>query len=138
MAMGPAGRGTILSEINVTPLVDVMLVLLIIFMVTAPLVQQGVDVELPEASARPVARQEGKLMISINHKGQVFVGKKKVPVNAVEETVRSSPKAQKDREVYIYADRSLRYGLVVQVMAAVQRAGILKVGLITNPLEENK
>ncbi len=104
-AAGGTGRQS-LSEINVTPLVDVMLVLLIIFMVTAPLIQQGVQVNLPDARAKAVDAEEQKLVLSIK---------------------------SDDRELYLMADRSLPYGFVVEVMATVQRAGIVNVGMITNP-----
>src|SRR5512138_627113 len=98
---GGSGRQT-LTEINVTPLVDVMLVLLIIFMVTAPLIQQGVEVSLPEARAKAVDAEEQKLVLSIR------------------------------------ADKTLPYGFVVDVMATVQRAGIVNVGMITNPMAPEK
>ena len=109
MGMGSnrgGGRVT-MSEINVTPMVDVMLVLLIIFMVTAPLIQQGVKVNLPEAKAAPVEAAEKKLA--------------------------SNAKAQADKELYLHADRDVPYGVVVDVMAAAQRAGITNVGMITDP-----
>ena len=129
-------RGTLLAELNVTPLVDVMLVLVIIVLITAPLVHQGVDLELPEASAKPVPSQEGKVVVSIDRNGKIKVDDKPVPLAEVERAVASNPKAQADGEVYIYADKNLRYGLVLKVMAAIQRAGIQKVGLMTNPIQE--
>ena len=135
MALG-VQRGTVLAELNVTPLVDVMLVLLIIVLVTAPLVHQGVDLQLPEASARPVPSQEGKVVVSIDRNGKITVDDKPVALSEVERVVASNPKAQKDGEVYIFADKSLRYGLVLKVMAAVQRAGIQRIGLMTNPVVE--
>ena len=127
-------RGTVLAELNVTPLVDVMLVLLIIVLVTAPLVHQGVDLELPEASAKPVPSQEGKVIVSIDRKGVVKVDGKPVALSGVERAVAENPKAQADGEVYIYADKTLTYGLVLKVMAAIQRAGIRRIGLMTNPV----
>ncbi len=135
MALG-VQRGTVLAELNVTPLVDVMLVLLIIVLVTAPLVHQGVDLQLPEASARPVPSQEGKVVVAIDRHGKIKVDDKPVALADVERVVAANPKAQADGEVYIYADKSLRYGLVLKVMAAIQRAGIQRIGLMTNPIVE--
>jgi len=133
---GGSGRQT-LSEINVTPLVDVMLVLLIIFMVTAPLIQQGVEVNLPDARAKTVDATEQKLVLSIKADRSLWLGTTedaaRVPLAALEERLRANARAQKDRELFLMADQALPYGFVVDVMATVQRAGITNVGMITNP-----
>jgi biopolymer transport protein TolR len=136
MAMGRKTRGTILAEINVTPLVDVMLVVLIIFMVTAPLVKQGVDVELPKAAAKPLPKDEGKVIIQMNAKGEIFVGDEKVTMQNVAAAIKNNPRAMRDREVYIHADTTLQYGKVVELMATIQKAGIHRMGLVTHPLKE--
>jgi biopolymer transport protein TolR len=133
---GGSGRQT-LTEINVTPLVDVMLVLLIIFMVTAPLIQQGVEVSLPEARAKAVDAEEQKLVLSIKSDKSLYLGSSedaaRIPFDALEDKLRANARAMKDRELYLMADKSLPYGYVVDVMATVQRAGITNVGMITNP-----
>jgi biopolymer transport protein TolR len=121
----------------VTPLVDVMLVLLIIFMVTAPLIQQGVEVNLPEARAKTVESQEQKLVLSIKADRSLWLGTTEdaasVPLDRLEERLRANARAQKDKELFLMADQSLPYGFVVEVMATAQRAGIANVGMITNP-----
>jgi biopolymer transport protein TolR len=137
MAMGTGGgkeTGT-LSEINVTPLVDVMLVLLIVFMVTAPIMQTGVDVTLPEAKAQTVPDENGKLIITMTKDHRVFLGRMEIPVAEVETKLKANAKLQADREVYLHADTALSYGDVVKVMAAIKLAGGDKMGLITDPLE---
>ena len=138
-AAGGSGRQS-LTEINVTPLVDVMLVLLIIFMVTAPLIQQGVQVKLPEARAKTIDAEEQKLVLSIRADRALFLGAgddaARVPYDRLEELLRSNARVVKDRELYLMADRSLPYGFVVEVMATVQRAGIVNLGMITNPAPE--
>jgi len=126
------GRTT-MSEINVTPMVDVMLVLLIIFMVTAPLIQQGVKVNLPQAKAAPVEAKEQKITLSINRGKQIFIGDVEVPLDQLEEKLKTNAKAQTDKEIYLWADTDINYGTVVQVMASAQRAGITNVGMITDP-----
>jgi biopolymer transport protein TolR len=133
---GGSGRQT-LTEINVTPLVDVMLVLLIIFMVTAPLIQQGVEVALPEVKAQPVKAEEQKLVLSVKADRSLWLGTDDQPARLtlaeLEEKLRTSARVSRDRELYLMADRSLPYGYVVEVMAAVQRAGVTNLGMITNP-----
>jgi len=135
MGMGTnkgSGRVT-MSEINVTPMVDVMLVLLIIFMVTAPLIQQGVKVNLPETKAAPVEASDKKLVLSIDAQRHVYIGEAEVAVEELQQKLATNAKAQADKEVYLHADRDVPYGVVVDVMAAAQRAGITNVGMITDP-----
>jgi biopolymer transport protein TolR len=133
---GGSGRQT-LAEINVTPLVDVMLVLLIIFMVTAPLIQQGVEVKLPEARAQPVKAEEEKLVLSLKADRSIWLGGGEEPARLaledLEEKLRANVRVRQERELYLMADRTLPYGFVVEVMAAVQRAGVQNLGMITNP-----
>ncbi|HET7826521.1 MAG TPA: protein TolR [Anaeromyxobacter sp.] len=135
-AAGGSGRQS-LTEINVTPLVDVMLVLLIIFMVTAPLIQQGVEVKLPEARAKAIEAEEQKLVLSLRSDRSIWLGAgddaARIPFAQLEEKLKANARAMKDRELYLMADRSLPYGFVVEVMATVQRAGVVNVGMITNP-----
>jgi biopolymer transport protein TolR len=131
------GRTT-MSEINVTPLVDVMLVLLIIFMVTAPLIQQGVKVNLPETKAAPVESNEKKLILTVDSSHRVFLGDVEVPLDDLEEKLKTNAKAQADKEVYLHADKEIPYGVVVDVMAAAQRAGISNVGMITDPVSSGR
>ncbi len=134
---GDPGRTT-MSEINVTPMVDVMLVLLIIFMVTAPLIQQGVKLNLPQAKAAPVEANEKKLVVSVDARKRVFIGEAEVRLDQLEEKLKANAKAQADKELYLYADRALPYGTVVEVMSAAQRAGITNLGMITDPLAPSR
>ena len=134
---GSPGRTT-MSEINVTPMVDVMLVLLIIFMVTAPLIQQGVKVNLPESRASAVEPSEKKLVLSIDAQKRVFIGEAEVALEELEEKLKSNAKAQADKELYLHADRDLPYGVVVEVMATAQRAGITNLGMVTDPLSRKE
>ncbi len=140
MAMSTGGgRGgrTTMSEINVTPLVDVMLVLLIVFMITAPLIQQGVKVDLPDARAAPVEANDKKLVLSIDAAQKVYIGEAEVPLAELEEKLRANAKAQADKELYLHADRNIPYGTVVEVMAAAQRAGVTNLGMVTDPTGSN-
>jgi biopolymer transport protein TolR len=136
MAMSTSGGGGgMLTEINVTPLVDVMLVLLIIFMVTAPMLQTGVDVNLPEAKAQTIPDDEGKLILTITKDKRVFLGKLQIGWDDVETTLKNNAKLNADRELYLHADKMLYYGDVVKIMAAVKQAGVDKLGMVTDPLE---
>jgi biopolymer transport protein TolR len=130
---GTPGRTT-LSEINVTPMVDVMLVLLVIFMVTAPLIQQGVKVNLPQTRAAPVEATEKKVVLSIDRSKRVFIGEAEVPLSELEQKLKTNSKVQADKQVYLHADKDITYGLVIEVMAAAQRAGIKDLGMITDPM----
>jgi biopolymer transport protein TolR len=138
MSPGAGGRKSAMSDINVTPLVDVMLVLLIIFMVTAPLIQQGVKVSLPDARAAPIEAKEKKLVISLDRQGRVYLGDVEVPFDLLEAKLKANAKAQADKEVYLHADRDLKYGIVVEVMAAAQRAGVENVGMVTDPVKREE
>jgi biopolymer transport protein TolR len=131
---GGSGMGS-LTEINVTPLVDVMLVLLIIFMVTAPMIQTGVDVNLPQAKAQTIPDDEGKLILTVTKDKRVFLGKLQIPWDDVEKTLKNNAKLNADHELYLHADKDLLYGDVVKIMAVVKQAGVDKLGMVTDPLE---
>jgi biopolymer transport protein TolR len=135
MSAGGGKETGTLAEINVTPLVDVMLVLLIVFMVTAPMIQTGVDVTLPEAKAQTVPDESGKLIVTMTKDKRVFIGRMEIPFAEVETKLKANAKVQADHEVYLHADTNLSYGDVVKVMAAIKLAGGEKMGLITDPLE---
>ncbi len=136
MAMSAGGKETgTLADINVTPLVDVMLVLLIVFMVTAPILQTGVDVDLPDAKAQTIPDESGKLIVTMTKDRRVFIGRMEIPFADVETKLKANAKLQADHEAYLHADTALSYGDVVKVMAAIKLAGGDKMGLITDPLE---
>jgi biopolymer transport protein TolR len=142
VAFGGGGSGSrqTLTEINVTPLVDVMLVLLIVFMVAAPLIQQGVEVKLPQAAAQPIKDEEAKLVLSVKQDKTIWLGTSDQPAQValaeLEELLKANARLQKDAQLYLMADRDLPYGYVVDVMAAVQRAGVTNLGMITDPRDE--
>lgn len=127
------GKGRLLSDINVTPLVDVMLVLLIIFMVTAPMMTQGVDVELPETTAQSLPQEEKPITITINRGGEIFFDREKGNQKFLREQLAILAKIDKQRQVLLRADRQVAYGIVVSVMADIKAAGFDKLGMITQP-----
>jgi biopolymer transport protein TolR len=135
LSTGSSGMGGALAEINVTPLVDVMLVLLIVFMITAPMLQTGVDVDLPDAKAQSLPDDTGKLVITIRKDKTVYLGKMLIPWDKVEETLRGNEKLKIDREIYLHADENLLYKDVIAIMAIMKLAGADKLGMITDPLE---
>lgn len=124
-----------LSEINVTPFVDVMLVLLIIFMVAAPLVQHGVDVELPKANSKNVTAEEELLTITLTKDKKIFLNKMEIELVQLKEKLLRIFKQRTDNQLLFKADKDLPYEFVIQVMAEIKNAGIEKLGIITTPVE---
>ena len=139
--MGPTrGNGSkrLMADINVTPLVDVMLVLLIIFMVTAPMMTQGVDVNLPETTAKPLHQEEEPLIITINKKGEIFLNKIRLDQSLLKQQLIASSKIDKDKPIFLKADKQVPYGLVVSVMADIKESGFDKLGMITQPADKRR
>ena len=134
---GNRGNRAPLSEINVTPMVDVMLVLLIIFMVSAPMLTTGVDVDLPSARAPAMEMDVEKLLLTVTEDEKVYLGETEVPYDRLEAAIASNVRIQQEKELYVQADEGVRYGFVVKVLAIVRRAGIEKLGLVTNPVGES-
>ena len=131
---GGGGGKAPLSEINVTPLVDVMLVLLIIFMVSAPMLTKGIEVDLPKTRAPRMDIEEQKLLLTIDARRRVFLGETEVPYDQLEAALTTNARLQREREIYLQADATVPYGFVAQVMALIRRGGIEKLGLVTDPL----
>ena len=125
-----------MSEINVTPLVDVMLVLLIIFMVTAPMMQQGFEVNLPEASAAGVSVTEDPLLIVIQKNRKIYLGEANIAMNNLSEKISAIMETRKNKQVNIQADKSVDYGVVAEAMGELKSGGINSIGLITLPKSE--
>ena len=135
MAFSSGGGGKApVGEINVTPLVDVMLVLLIIFMVSAPMMNTGVEVDLPAAQAPQVEITEEKLLLTVGKDQKVYLGRDEVPFERLETTLLANERMKKEKELYVQADENVPYGFVVKVIAIVKKAGITKLGLVTDPL----
>ncbi|MBE3115627.1 protein TolR [Candidatus Bathyarchaeota archaeon] len=124
-----------MAEINVTPLVDVMLVLLIIFMVTAPMLSMGIDVNLPRVKSKSIDVTEEKLVLTINEAKEIFLNKTKLPLGELNSKLEAIFSNRIDREVFLRADKNVPYGFVVEVMSEVRKAGVDKLGMITEPPE---
>ena len=129
----PAGRNRPLSEINVTPFVDVVLVLLIIFMVTAPMMQQGVDVDLPETTTQPLRMRDEPLILSIQKEGKYYLGRSEVPVDELQAKLEAIFDGRDSKEIFLRADSEAPYGVVVKGLAAARAAGASKLGMVTEP-----
>lgn len=127
-----------LSEINVTPLVDVVLVLLIIFMVTAPMLQMGIDVNLPKIKAKTVDVTEEKVVLTVKAKEEIFINNYRATLSDLKTKLESIFASRIDREVFMRADDQVPYGFVVKVMAEVRKAGVDRLGMITEPPEESR
>lgn len=128
----------LMSDINVTPFVDVMLVLLVIFMVTAPMMMQGVDVALPEATTKPLVAQKDNLVVTIDKDQKVYINDFAVDTDYLREKLMKILENRADREVYFRSDKAVPYGAVVRVMAEIKGAGVEKLGMVTVPIEEDR
>jgi len=126
-----------LSEINVTPLVDVMLVLLIIFMVSAPLMQQGIQVDLPKTKSPALSEQEQQIVLVIKNSGAVEINKKEIPSTQLIEKLKAIYEKREKKEIFIHADKSVPYGTVANIMAQIQSAGVIRIGLVTEPKDKS-
>lgn len=141
MGMGGGGGGGSgrrrrmggMNEINVTPLIDVMLVLLVIFMVTAPLLTTGVHVDLPKVKSAPMQTDDSKLLVIITSDEHVYLGKDEI-TDDLEGKLKANQKLMEDKELYVQADENVKYGVVLRVMAAARAAGVEKLGMVTDPL----
>ncbi len=131
-----SGNDQFMSEINVTPFVDVMLVLLIIFMVTAPMMVQGVDVELPTATSEALPSNEDNLIVSINNDLKVYVNDMEVSAAFLAEKLGAVMENLDKKTVYLKADKKVPYGVVVNIMSQIKKAGVKSLGMITLPDEE--
>ena len=127
------GRGRPLSEINVTPFVDVMLVLLIIFMVAAPLMQQGIDVDLPETTTQPLRVKDEPLILTVKKEGKVFLGRQEIPITELQTKLAAIFEGKDSKEIYLRADKEAPYGIVAKAMGAARNAGANKMGMVTEP-----
>ena len=124
-----------MSEINVTPFVDVMLVLLIIFMVTAPLLTVGVQVDLPESAADSLPDEQEPLTISINSKGEIFIQEHQIEYNKMIPKILAIAKNRTDTRIYVRGDKTINYGRVLEVMGTLSGSGFTKVALISEPYQ---
>lgn len=124
-----------MSDLNLTPLVDVMLVVLIIFMVTAPLLMQGVEVNLPETATKHIKTREDPLILTITKKKEIFLEKHQFEFDSLEEKIRKIFENRREKEILLKADKDVPYGFVIKVVAQVKRAGIDKLGMITEPVD---
>lgn len=137
MAMQTPARGSsrTMSEINVTPFVDVMLVLLVIFMVTAPMMQQGLDVNLPKTASTGVSLNEDPFVLVIDSRGRLKIGESEVNLESLNVKIKAIFENRKNKQIYIQADKKVDYGTVAYVMGEVRTAGITNISLITLPKE---
>lgn len=133
---GSGSNSQMVAEINVTPFVDVMLVLLIIFMVTAPMMTQGIDVRLPESSAPAIPSEDERLVVTVTQERKVYVNDHPVELDALGSKLTAIHQNQQNqRGVFLRADEKIPYGYVVQVMGVIRQAGIDQIGMVTEPLK---
>jgi len=128
-------KDRLMSDINVTPFVDVMLVLLIIFMATAPMMIQGVNVSLPEATAKPIVSEKDHLLITLDKNGKLYINNYKIAPELLQNKIKKILEGHPDQEVYLRADKDVSYGAVVKIMSEIKDAGVEKLGMVTEPAE---
>lgn len=138
MAMDAASQreGTTIAQINVTPLVDVMLVLLVIFMVTAPIIQQGVQVNLPQVRTNAIPGTDEPLVVTVAKNGKIYLNDNALSLAELGQKLRAIKKLQADKQVTLRADQDVRYGAVMKTIAEIKQAGIEKLGMATRPPPE--
>lgn len=124
-----------MSDINVTPFVDVMLVLLIIFMVTAPMMMQGVEVNLPKTETQRIKSQEDPLILTINKKKEIFIETHRIKLEDLEKKALRIFANRREKEILLRADKDVPYGFVIKVVSRIKKAGIEKLGMVTEPLD---
>jgi biopolymer transport protein TolR len=132
---GERRLGSSLAEINIIPLVDVVLVLLLIFMLTAPMMYRGIDVNLPRAAARPTAVEE-RMVLTVTKDRALYLNDKRVAPGGLDTQLRAAFQGRTDRTLYLKADAGLAYGAVIETMDQVRRAGIERLGMVTEPIRE--
>lgn len=137
MAFGSSSSDDLspLSEINVTPLIDVMLVLLVVFMVAAPMLESGIAIQLPKAGGKALSKNEDPTTLSLTKDYRVFINKTEIPVSELVPQLQSWMRGRAEPEIFIRADGELPYAFVAQTMASVKATGIHKIGLVTTPAE---
>ena len=130
--------GSPLADINVTPLVDVVLVLLIIFMVTAPLMQRGIDVDLPRTVTQ-TSENEERLIVSVDKDAKIFIGDVHIPIEDLKDQLKKKVDRMKNKNaIFLRADKTLRYEVIMQIMDEMKRSGIPTIGLVTEPVREKR
>ena len=127
-------RSRLLSEINVVPLVDVVLVLLIIFMVTAPLLYRGIDVDLPKSATNTIQPEE-RIVLTVSRRQTIFLNQEEMSLNRLERSLADQVKTNPEIAVYLRADEQVPYGMIIQIMDIIKRVGIDRLGMVTNPEE---
>jgi biopolymer transport protein TolR len=137
MAFEDQGGGAI-ANINVTPLVDVMLVLLVIFMVTAPILQQGVNINLPKVKAAALTGDEQQLVVAVNRQGDVYLNDTPMTLQELGPKLQAILKLRPDRQVFLRADQNVKYGEVMRVIATVKGAGVERLGMVTEPPSDQR
>jgi biopolymer transport protein TolR len=135
MDASPSRESTTISQINVTPLVDVMLVLLVIFMVTAPIIQQGVQVNLPQAKSGAIPGSEEHLVVTVAKNGKVYLNDNAMSLGELGQKLRAIKKIDANKQVYLRADQEVRYGTVMKTIAEIKQSGIERLGMVTRPEE---